>query len=640
MLSGTSMKHSTATRTRKLLGCLAGLALVVATGVMSLLSGCGSGGSGAGAPATGSAVFKIQWPSSTTQTSSVKRSATGRLIPSTTVSIQISILQDNKVIASQIVNAPAAGQQSLTQTTFTQLPVALLTATATAYPEAGAQGVALATGSVPLTVQPSTPGSTPVTVIITMQSTIDHITIVPVPPGGSFVVTGQSEQVVATAYDASGSVILIPDGAITWSTDQSFLTVVPVPDANGLPTLVATVTGGTTPGLAHAIVTYSQSDVVGTQTIKQGSIAITVVAQAGSTSARFGYSTNLGANTITSYGIDPDTGLLTGSGSVATGTGPQSLTIDTQKRFVYVANSVSNSISAFTIGNVTGSLTALPAITGNPFSAGSTPVALAADPQGEYLYAANGGSDNISVYAINTASGSLSPLTAPVPTGAAGVTQTPASMVADPTGSYLYVANSASGTVSIFSISIGTGTLALIGTVSTGGVSPKSVSIDSTDHFLFVANLGSNNVSVFTLDPTTGQPTINPTTGQYTSPVVVSSASPVNLAAYSAAGGLTFLYVVNRDSNTVSEFGVGTGGRLSSLGAAVATGNQPSAINVEPNDRFVYVTNYLDNNVSEYAINPASGVLTPAPPSVLSGTGPSAFISTTGAVGSAVITAR
>src|SRR5271165_5525016 len=53
-------------------------------------------------------------------------------------------------------------------------------------------------------------------------------------------------------------------------------------------------------------------------------------------------------------------------------------------RYVFVANQLSNDISAFAINSADG---ALVAVNGSPFAAaGTTPTALAVDPNGEFLY--------------------------------------------------------------------------------------------------------------------------------------------------------------------------------------------------------------------------------------------------------------
>jgi len=49
----------------------------------------------------------------------------------------------------------------------------------------------------------------------------------------------------------------------------------------------------------------------------------------------------------------------------------------------------------------------LTTIEGSPFTAGTGPWGIVADPSGKYLYVANYSSDNVSAYSINSSTGAL-----------------------------------------------------------------------------------------------------------------------------------------------------------------------------------------------------------------------------------------
>jgi 6-phosphogluconolactonase len=82
---------------------------------------------------------------------------------------------------------------------------------------------------------------------------------------------------------------------------------------------------------------------------------------------------------------------------------------DATRSFLYVANSGSNSVSSFRINPASGEPTPL-----NPstVSTGATPVALVLHPNGEFLYVACSGSGSgegsVSGFSVNITSGSLS----------------------------------------------------------------------------------------------------------------------------------------------------------------------------------------------------------------------------------------
>ena len=72
--------------------------------------------------------------------------------------------------------------------------------------------------------------------------------------------------------------------------------------------------------------------------------------------------------------------------------------------FAYVVNLGSNDVSAYSIDTASGKLKQL---NGSPFGAGSAPYGITVDPTGEFAYVPNSGSNNISAYSINATSGAL-----------------------------------------------------------------------------------------------------------------------------------------------------------------------------------------------------------------------------------------
>ena len=84
-------------------------------------------------------------------------------------------------------------------------------------------------------------------------------------------------------------------------------------------------------------------------------------------------------------------------------------------RFVYVANSGSNDVSAYRVDVASGTLTT---VAGSPFAAGSMPDSIAVDPSGRFVYVSNQGDATVSAYTINRANGALNAVNgSPFPTG-------------------------------------------------------------------------------------------------------------------------------------------------------------------------------------------------------------------------------
>src|SRR5438270_6813584 len=100
---------------------------------------------------------------------------------------------------------------------------------------------------------------------------------------------------------------------------------------------------------------------------------------------------------------------------------------------------------------------ALTQLANSPITAGSAVQSLALHPSGKFLYAANSGAGNISLYTVSS-TGSLDEVT---PRTNAGIAPTLLAM--DPAGAFLYVADSGSFNLNVFSIDASTGALTQVG---------------------------------------------------------------------------------------------------------------------------------------------------------------------------------
>ena len=276
-------------------------------------------------------------------------------------------------------------------------------------------------------------------------------------------------------------------------------------------------------------------------------------------SGKFVYVVNDGAFEVTAgsifvYALDATTGALTLTGNSISCinslcTTPFSLAVHPSGKLAYVANeggSAPTAISAFTIGATTGVFTFIGAV-----PAAGRAIAVSVDPTGKFVYAANtsdttGSPGSVTAYAIDASTGALTSIGS-LPAGTA-----PTSVAVDPTGKFVYVTNSGSNDVSIYDINMTTGALTSIGQVS-AGTSPSFVAVDPTGRFAYVTNSGSNDVSMYTINTTTGA--------------------------------------------------------LTSVGSAMAD-SAPSSIAIHPSGKFAYVTNFGSNGVSMYSIDTTTGALT------------------------------
>jgi len=328
-----------------------------------------------------------------------------------------------------------------------------------------------------------------------------------------------------------------------------------------------------------------------------------------SSTPEFAYVLNDGDNTISMFTVNSCTGALTPTTppTVVTGAnafGSEEMVVDRAGKFAYVANLMSNAsdeatISMFVIDPTTGVLTpTMPVTVGTGFF----PQGIGIDPSGKFVYTANSDDNTVSMFSIS-ANGILTPTTPPaVATG-----WSPLSITVDPSGRFAYAANQDDSTVSMYTLDPATGTLTPTTPAAVpAGESPFGVTIDPSGKFAYVPNAYSldNSVSQYTVDSVTGVLTPN-------TPATVSAGnSPTSVAVDPSS---KYAYVVNRQANTVSMFTIDsiTGNLTPNTPAAINTGGQPFRVVIDLSGKFVYVTNQSGNSVSIYTVN-KDGTLTAA----------------------------
>jgi len=281
------------------------------------------------------------------------------------------------------------------------------------------------------------------------------------------------------------------------------------------------------------------------------------------------------------------------------------------------------------------------------------PTAIVLDPSGAFAYIAilaDPGIANsvtaIGSYKINS-NGTLAATGTAVPMktlpGAGAVR--PAAFAMDSSGKFLFVADEATtdssgaavaGSVSVFSLSNGSVTelpnspFAVPAVL--GGTNANVLALEvtktsfpaqnaacsgttaPTTENLYVADAANNQVFEYAVDPSAG--TLTPVSA-LNAPGVATGSVPSAIAVDPCN---RFVYVANHDSNNVSGYTICNAtlppscqsgdGSLVSTGTPVSAGNGPTALAVDPRGNFVYVVNQLSNNLSGYKISPVTGVLT------------------------------
>jgi len=194
--------------------------------------------------------FTIAWPQSS------------RLIPLTAQSIGIVLLQPESpatVVAKQLVARPPEGQGT-TVVSFVDLAPGELIARVGAYPNLDGSGTPQATGQVLVLIQAGMTTSA----TLTMKSTVDRIGVSPTGPIALY--TGDTAELIATAYDTANRIVLCSASTWTWAVDNE--SVVRIAAASPTATLT-----GVGDGTGTVTVTEGESG-------KSGQVSVEVVTPA------------------------------------------------------------------------------------------------------------------------------------------------------------------------------------------------------------------------------------------------------------------------------------------------------------------------------------------------------------------------
>jgi 6-phosphogluconolactonase len=193
------------------------------------------------------------------------------------------------------------------------------------------------------------------------------------------------------------------------------------------------------------------------------------------TANRYAFVADLGLDQVLVYKYDAAKGGLTPhqppAARVAPAAGPRHAAFHPGGRHFYVINELSSTVTAFSYDPATGALSELQTLSTLPagYAGPSFTAEIAVRPDGKFLYGSNRGHDSIAIFAIDPASGRLTPAGHQSTLG-----KRPRNFAIDPTGAYLLAANQDSDTIAVFRIDKTSGGLTAVG--APVGV-PRPVSI-------------------------------------------------------------------------------------------------------------------------------------------------------------------
>ncbi len=182
---------------------------------------------------------------------------------------------------------------------------------------------------------------------------------------------------------------------------------------------------------------------------------------------RFAVAADLGTDELMIYRFEPATGSVTPNDPPFVevkppGAGPRHFVFAPNGRFGYLISEMSGILTAYAWDSTRGRLAEVQATDTMPADFNDDKNAQALNsfhsaevqlhPSGKYLYLSNRGPDTISVLAVHSVKGTLTPIQQVSTRGLM-----PRYFAIDPTGSYLFAANQASDDVVIFRVEDGTG---------------------------------------------------------------------------------------------------------------------------------------------------------------------------------------
>ncbi len=325
-------------------------------------------------------------------------------------------------------------------------------------------------------------------------------------------------------------------------------------------------------------------------------VSIAICVSCGATANNFLYATLPGSNQIVAYREDPNSGILTQlTGSpISAGQAVQSILVHPSKNFLYTANAGENDVSLYTISSA-GVLTEVTPRT----LVGTAPTLLAMDSAGSFLYVANSGSYNISVFSISASTGALSPVGAPFPIG-----MIPINMALAASGNVLYVTGQgATGTATAGIVQAFTVTKGVPGVVAGSpyltGNGPYGLAIAPGGGFLYTGNTLDSSISIFPINSDGSLGLANTIGQQY--------LNPVSLLIDKSG---KYMYVANQGSSNVSGFSIGSDGGLTLMSTSpFATAANPSVLATDSLGKYVFVGNQKAPAIQSFFIDTGSGTL-------------------------------
>lgn len=319
------------------------------------------------------------------------------------------------------------------------------------------------------------------------------------------------------------------------------------------------------------------------------------------------------------FQFDPATGALTPAGVTTGIANPTWLTLSPNGRCLYAASEVrehgqrlGGAVVAYARDRATGELTRI----NDALTTGAGPCHLSLDPAGRLLLVANYASGSLTVFPVR-ADGGLEPASQVIQHAGNGPVadrqEGPHAhcIVPDPTGRYALAADLGIDKVMIYRMDVDGKRLAPADPPSADvapGAGPRHLAFHPSGRWLYVTGELNSTLTVFSWDAEWGR--LGHVQAIGTLPAGWTGINYPAEVAVAASG--CFVYMSNRGHDSIAIFAVdGATGKLTPAGHEPTQGNFPRHFALDPTGAFMVVANQNGDNIVVFRVDGETGQLTP-----------------------------
>lgn len=319
------------------------------------------------------------------------------------------------------------------------------------------------------------------------------------------------------------------------------------------------------------------------------------------------------------FSMDAATGGLAHLQTVSGVDNPSFLALHPRGPYLYAVNESPGEgggpppgVSAFAVHPATGRLTLL----NRRPSHGTAPCYVSLHPQGGYAFVANYGDGTLAVYPVQS-DGRLGEASEVVQHAGSGPhprrQQGPHahSVRADPAGRFVLACDLGIDKILIYRLDVASGRLFPHHppfAVAPPGGGPRHIAFHPGGGYLYVNNEIDSSLTVFAYDGARG--TLQARQTLSTLPAGYSGPNSTAQVAVHRSGKT--VYVSNRGHDSIAVFAVeGATGELTPLGHVPTQGKTPRNFNIDPGGRFLYAANQNSDTIVVFRIDPVTGALRP-----------------------------